>query len=147
MFTNTARRFRLLASAGAVMFAFAIGAPHALADPSGQPRIREQLGEIGAWAVPSTSKEKPRVSESQQAIVREKLEEIGAWAVPTTSTEKPLASEKLAGLNLFAPTTSLASSSEGFEWGDAAIGAGAVAALCAAAAAVVAVRKRTSPAQ
>lgn len=177
MFTLTASRFRLLVTAGAVMLAFAVGAPRAVADPPGQTRVHEQLGEIGAWAVPATSKEKPLVSESQQTSVREKLGEIGAWAVPSTSQENsmvresqqtsvreklgeigawaipstskkgPLLSEKLDGLNLSAPTTSLAPGSEGFEWGDAAIGAGAAAALCAAAAAAVAVRKRVSPAQ
>jgi hypothetical protein len=139
MFTITARRIRLLAIAGAAL-AFAIGAPCAMADRPGHTRVHEQLGEIGAWAVPSTSHRKPK--SSQQTSVRDKLEEIGAWAVPSTAEATPLRSEKLDGLNLSAPTTSLASSSEGFRWGDAAIGAGAAAALCAAAAAAVAVRKR-----
>src|SRR4030095_1353819 len=52
---------------------------------SQQASIREKLGEIGAWAVPSTS-----TTSTQQAIIREKLGEIGAWAVPSTSaTSKP----------------------------------------------------------
>ena len=69
------------------------------------------------------------VGQSQQAIIREKLQEIGAWAVPSTSAQnavvsKPLVSEKLAGLDLRAPTTTLAaSSSDGFDWNDAGIGA------------------------
>jgi len=177
MFTITAGSFRLLFTAGALMLAFGVGAPRAVADPPGQTRVRDQLGEIGAWAVPSTSKKMPFVSESQQTSVREKLGEIGAWAVPSssqgqspvresqrtnvreklgeigawavpsTSKKRPLLSEKLDGLNLSAPTTSLVPSSKGFEWGDLAIGGGSAAALCAAAAAAVAVRKRMSPAQ
>jgi hypothetical protein len=180
MFTTTARRFRLPAISGAAMLALALAAPSAVAGPSAQSRVREQLGEIGAWAVPSTSKQQPLVGESRQTIVREKLGEIGAWAVPSTSKESPLRSEKLDGLNLSAPTTRLgeigawavpsttkevplrsekldglnfsvpttrlASNSEGFEWGDAAIGAGTAAALFAAAAALVGVRRRISPA-
>jgi hypothetical protein len=70
----------------------AIAAPLAAA-PAGSARlpersqqsiIRDQLGEIGAWAVPSTSAATAKAfpEQSQQAIVREKLGEIGAWAVP-----------------------------------------------------------------
>jgi hypothetical protein len=61
---------------------------------------------------------------SQQAI-NSKLGEIGAWAVPSTpkTDSTPLVSEKLAGLDVGTPTTTLASSGEGFDWNDAAIGA------------------------
>jgi len=60
---------------------------------------------------------------SQPALVSDKLGEIGAWAVPSTQqTESgPLVSEKLAGLDL-SPTTTT-TSGEGFDWNDAAIGA------------------------
>ena len=146
MLTMTARRFRLPVISGAAMLALAIAAPNAVADAPGENSVREQLGEIGAWAAPS--KEKPPVGTSQQTILREKLGEIGAWALPSTSKESPLRSEKLDGLNLSAPTTSIARrKGDGFEWGDAAIGAGLAAALCATAAAVVGVRRRMTPAQ
>jgi uncharacterized protein (TIGR03382 family) len=69
---------------------------------SQQPIIREKLGEIGAWAVPSTS------TSTQQPTVREKLGEIGAWAVPSTSTSTP---------------TPVVSSDDGFDWNSAGIGA------------------------
>ena len=60
---------------------------------------------------------------SQQAIVRNKLGEIGAWAVPSTQQKNttPLVSEKLAGLDLQPATTS--ASGGGFDWNDAGIGA------------------------
>jgi hypothetical protein len=201
MSTITARRFRLLLSAGAVVLAVAGGPPSAVADPAGQNGVGERLGEIGAWAVPSTSDRKPLASESRPAIVREKLGEIGAWAVSSTAketrlvsdshpaivrdklgeigawavpTEKRLASdshpaivreklgeigawavsstasegrlvsEKRDMLNPSAPPATIASRNGGFEWRDAVIGA--LVALCAAAAAAVAVRKRMSPA-
>ena len=127
MFTLTAHRPHLPVTALTLMLAFAIGAPLAVANPAGQNHAREQLQEIGAWAVPATATATP----SQQRSVREQLQEIGAWAVPSTSS---------------APTTSLASSSEGFQWDVVAVGAGALAALCAAAAAFIASRKRMSPA-
>jgi hypothetical protein len=55
-----------------------------------QTSVREKLGELGAWAVPSTSQQQPL---SQQTSVREKLGELGAWAVPSIShqTQSPLA--------------------------------------------------------
>ena len=52
-----------------------------------QTSVREKLGEIGAWAVPSSSLQKPQLL--QQTSVREKLGEIGAWAVPSSSLQKP----------------------------------------------------------
>ena len=71
---------------------------------SQQGIIREKLGEIGAWAVPSAS-----TTSTQQPIIREKLGEIGAWAVPSTSrTSMP---------------TAVVSSDDGFDWNNAGIGA------------------------
>ena len=60
---------------------------------------------------------------SQQAIVRNKLGEIGAWAVPSTQQKNttPLVSEKLAGLDRQPAATS--TSGGGFDWNDAGIGA------------------------
>jgi hypothetical protein len=68
-----------------------------------QAIIREKLGEIGAWAVPSTS-----TRSTQQAIIREKLGEIGAWAVPSTSTTST--------------PTPVVSNDDGFDWNNAGIG-------------------------
>ena len=61
---------------------------------------------------------------SQQAIVANKLGEIGAWAVPSTQQKNttPLVSEKLAGLDVGTPTAT-ATSDGGFNWDDAGIGA------------------------
>ena len=53
-----------------------------------QTSVRERLGEIGAWAVPSLL-QKPQLL--QQTSVRERLGEIGAWAVPSISQQTPLA--------------------------------------------------------
>jgi hypothetical protein len=77
-----------------------------LAHQPGQPTVREQLREIGAWAVPSTSKQMPLAHQPGQPTVREQLREIGAWAVPSTSK-----------------TTVVASSSGEFDWSNAGIGA------------------------
>jgi len=89
---------------------------------------------------------------SQQALIREKLQEIGAWAVPSTSTQsgvvsKPLVSEKLAGLGLPAPTTTaVVSSSDGFDWNDAGIGAAFVlGAMLLGAASLVTIRRQHRP--
>jgi hypothetical protein len=70
---------------------------------SQQAIIREKLGEIGAWAIPSTS-----TRSTQQAIIREKLGEIGAWAVPSTSTRST--------------PTPVVSNDDGFDWNNAGIG-------------------------
>src|SRR5512132_38556 len=81
---------------------------YGLGQKSQQAIIREKLGEIGAWAVPSTS-----TTSTQQAIIREKLGEIGAWAVPstsTTSTQQAIIREKLGEIGAWAvPSTSTTS--------------------------------------
>jgi hypothetical protein len=89
--------------------------------------IREKLGEIGLWAVPSTSKvaSKPLSRPSQRAIIRQKLEEIGAWAVPTTSTPTPVAS-----------------SNGGFDWNNAGVGAALLFAAALIGVASLATRRR-----
>jgi hypothetical protein len=71
-----------------------------------QAALRVRLEEIGAWAVPSTSKQMPLAHQPGQPTVREQLREIGAWAVPPTSK-----------------TTVVASSSGEFDWNNAGIGA------------------------
>jgi hypothetical protein len=90
---------------------------------SQQAIIREKLGEIGAWAVPSTSS-----TPTHQSIIREKLGEIGAWAVPSTSTtSRP---------------TPVVSSDDGFGWNNAGIGAAFVLGAMLLGVASVATRRR-----
>ena len=74
-----------------------------------QAALRVRLEEIGAWAVPSTSKQMPLAHQPGQPTVGEQLREIGAWAVPSTSK-----------------TTVVASSSGEFDWSNAGIGAALV---------------------
>jgi len=90
---------------------------------SQQAIIREKLGEIGAWAVPST----PTTS-TQQPIIREKLGEIGAWAVPSTSTTST--------------PTLVVSSDDGFDWNNAGIGAAFVLGAMLLGVASMATRRR-----
>jgi hypothetical protein len=83
--------------------------------------VSQKLGEIGSWAVPATPKQPVAKSVDQQ------LGEIGAWAVPSKQTaDTPLVSEKLSGLGVGEPTTTTASSNDGFDWNDAGIGAALV---------------------
>ena len=81
------------------------------------PLVSDQLGEIGAWAVPSTQQK------NTTPLVSDQLGEIGAWAVPSTQQKNttPLVSEKLAGLDRQPAATS--TSGGGFDWNDAGIGA------------------------
>ena len=74
-----------------------------------QAALRVRLEEIGAWAVPATSKQMPLAHQPGQPTVGEQLREIGAWAVPSTSK-----------------TTVVASSSGEFDWNSAGIGAALV---------------------
>ena len=160
MCTTTAHRFRLLITAGTIVLAFAIGAPLALGDPPSQSRIRDRLGEIGAWAVPATSKEMPRVSESRQTSVREKLGEIGAWAVSSGpmgenatgqhgSRPTVLRPDDRAGIRGPATRTALSQPASiddhgTFNWRDATIGAAVALGLMllALSVALVVVRRR-----
>jgi hypothetical protein len=115
---------------------------------SQQAIIRAKLGEIGAWAVPSTS-----TTSTQQAIIREKLGEIGAWAVPSTSTtptHQVVIREKLGEIGAWAvPSTSttstptpVVSSDDGFDWNSAGIGAAFVFGAMLLGVASVATRRR-----
>jgi hypothetical protein len=74
-----------------------VAVPLATGSQSQQSVIRDKLGEIGAWAVPSTPNSTPNRSpteHSQQAYLVDKLGEIGAWAVPATPSQQPLYSEQ-----------------------------------------------------
>jgi hypothetical protein len=109
-----------------------------LAGQSQQAIIREKLGEIGAWAVPSISTQTEVVPKSQQAIIREKLGEIGAWAVPSNSTQTEVVPKSLPT----SPTTVVASSSDRFDWNDAGIGGAFVfGAVLLGAASLVTIRR------
>ena len=99
-----------LAFIGIVFASVLLWAAPAQAKPTGMSQ--GQLQEIGAWAVPSTSKQMPLANQPGQPTVREQLQEIGAWAVPSTS--KP---------------TVVASSSGEFDWNNAGIGAAVVLGL------------------
>ncbi len=102
--------------------------------------IREKLGEIGLWAVPSSKvASKPLSGPSQQALIREKLGEIGLWAVPSSKVaSKPLSGpsqqalirEKLGEIGLWAvpskPTARVTSGSDGFDWNKTGIGVGLI---------------------
>ena len=86
-----------------------------------QALVSDKLGEIGAWAVPTSP------NQTLPTRVDQQLEEIGAWAVPSKqNAETPLVSEKLSGLGVGQPTTTLASSGDGFDWNDAGVGAALV---------------------
>jgi hypothetical protein len=131
--------------------------PRAIADPPGQNRVREKLDEIGAWAVPSTSKEKRLASESQQTTIREKLGEIGSWAVPmgegttgqhaaTSTAARPDDRAGIRGPSAPTALSQLAQISDhgAFNWLDASIGALAalIAMLLATSATLLAFRRR-----
>ena len=74
-----------------------------------QALIRERLGEIGLWALPSTStvRSKPP-SRPAQALISERLGEIGLWALPSK------------------PTARATSGSDGFDWNNTGIGVGLI---------------------
>jgi len=112
-----------LAIIGIVFASVLLWAAPAQARPTGMSQ--GQLQEIGAWAVPSTSKQLPLANQPGQPTVREQLQEIGAWAVPATST-----------------TAVVASSSGEFDWNNAGIGAAVVLGLVVfGAATLLAVRR------
>ena len=96
-----------LAIIGIVFASALVWAGTAQAKPTGVSQ--GQLQEIGAWAVPSTSKQMPLANQPGRPTVREQLQELGGWAVPSTSK-----------------TTVVASSSGGFDWSNAGIGAAVV---------------------
>jgi hypothetical protein len=72
----------------------------------------------------STQTEVAGQSQPALPTVSQQLGDIGAWAVPSPqqTDTKPLVSEKLSGLGL-PTTTTVASGGEGFDWNDAGIGA------------------------
>jgi hypothetical protein len=80
-----------------------------------------------AWAKPTgmTKAEfQALITPSEGSNVTQQLEEIGAWAVPTKQpVSTPLVSEKLAGVGIPGPETTVSSTGGGFDWNDAGIGA------------------------
>ena len=81
---------------------------------------------------------------SQQAVTRDKLGEIGAWAVLSTSTPvgKPVASEISTGLSPTQPQQPVGSGGSDFDWGSTGIGVGIAALLIAGTATALFVRVR-----
>jgi hypothetical protein len=143
-----------------------LAVPVANAGQSQQAIIREKLGEIGAWAVPSPTQNavssKPQTGQSQQAIIREKLGEIGAWAVPsptqnavsskpqTGQSQQAIIREKLGEIGAWAvpsrSTGPVASSGDGFDWNDAGLGvAFAFGIILVGTAGVVTIRRYHGP--
>ena len=130
----------LLVAFTLAVLAFAV--PVASAGQSQQAIIRDKLGEVGAWAVPSptqnTVSSKPLTGQSQQAIIRDKLQEIGAWAVPSNSTQTEIVPKSLPA----SPTTVVASSRDRFDWNAAGIGGAFVfGAMLLGAASLVTIRR------
>ena len=156
----------LLVGVTSVVVAFVV--PSALAGQSQQTVIREKLGEVGAWAVPSAPTQsgvssRPATRQSQQTVIREKLGEVGAWAVPSTSTRSAVSSkrladqahqaivrEKLGEVGAWAvtptPVSPAVSSEDGFDWNAAGIGAALVfGTMLFGAASVATIRRHRGP--
>ena len=100
---------------------------------SQQALIREKLGEIGLWAVPSPRSRSPLA----RALIREKLGEIGCGQglrprSPRASgpSQRALIREKLGEIGLWAvpskPTARVTSSNDGFDWNNTGIGVGLI---------------------
>ncbi|HSB37477.1 MAG TPA: hypothetical protein VLD13_00200 [Gaiellaceae bacterium] len=117
----------------------------------GQYSVRQKLEEIGAWAVPSSQQGTgtPPVQVTPTGMTQAELSALMARSDGLNQkyglgrySGPALVSEKLAGLGTSEPTTSLASSGQGFDWNDAGIGAAFVfGAVFLAAGSVVAVRR------
>ncbi|HSD23936.1 MAG TPA: hypothetical protein VLB79_06370 [Solirubrobacterales bacterium] len=117
----------------------------------GQYSVRQKLEEIGAWAVPSSPQGTgtPPVQVTPTSMTQAELSALMARSDGLNQeyglgrySGPALVSEKLAGLGTSEPTTSLASSGQGFDWNDAGIGAAFVfGAVFLAAGSVVAVRR------
>ena len=133
-------RVRSIAGLGAAVAAIAIVAPLATAAPGQLFIPRSQMQAQGSRDARS------------RAATREKLGEIGAWAVPALRSPTPRLGEGLTGADRswLAPTASerpMVSPSNGFNWGDAGIGAGTAAfATLVVGGSVVALRRRLLPA-
>jgi hypothetical protein len=124
---------------------------------AGQSQQASKLGEIGAWAVPSTptTVSKPLPALSQQ--MAGKLGEIGLWAVPSHSSAvpKPLATQKtiqgkLGEIGAWAvpsnSTTPVVSGDNGFDLNNAELGASLMfGVLLIGAAGFVTIRRHQRP--
>jgi hypothetical protein len=120
---------------------------------AGQSQHVSRLGEIGAWAVPSTYNaiSKPLPALSQQ-MIQGKLGEIGLWAVPSHSAgpSKQAIRGELGEIGAWAvPSTSstpVVSTGDGFDWNNAEIGASLVlGTLLVGAASFVTIRRHHRP--
>ena len=148
---------RIFTSLCVVLVGLAVAVPVATASYQQQALVHQQLGEIGAWAVPTAVQGQPSVT-SERALVRQRLGEIGAWAVPTAVQSKPspasqraLVREQLGEIGAWAvpskpATTDVAANSADFNWND--VGIGAALGLCAlvlGVAGVVSIRRHHRP--
>jgi len=151
-----------------VAFAFAglaVAVPVATGSQSQQAIVREKLGEIGAWAVPSNSTQssRPIVSEKVAGLNLATFTEVGAidpWQQNLNARAKYAQTNDPWALNLFArqshrdseqtsagsPTTVSVVSTGGFNWDDAGIGAAfAVGIVLVGSASLVTIRRHHGP--
>jgi hypothetical protein len=137
---------RKLALIGMVVAGLLLTTSTAWSKPTGMSSSQFQaLIDRNAVNLPYGQYEYPQQTVSTLKVtpvdVNQKLEEIGAWAVPS----KPLVSEKLAGLDLQTPQANVSSTSQGFDWNDAGIGAGLALVGVLGIGAVLTVRHQHTP--
>ena len=119
----------------------------------GQYSVRQKLGEIGAWAVPSAPQKTgtPTLQVKPTGMTQAEFDALMARSDGLNQryglgrySGPALVSEKLAGLDTPGSTTTLVSSGQGFDWNDAGIGAAFVfGAVFLAAGSVVAIRRHS----
>lgn len=91
---------RIITSLIVALVGLSVAVPVASARYSQQALVRQQLGEVGAWAVPVQQHEPSAAS--LRALAPERLREIGAWTAPSTPTTTKVASSgsELNGQNV-----------------------------------------------
>ena len=109
-----------LAIIGMVFAGLMLSSATALAQPAGMTKAEYRAVLIRSEAL----NQRYGLGQYSQQAIDNKLGEIGAWAAPSSqqTDTTPLVSEKLSGLGVGEPTTT-ASSDRGFDWNDAGIGA------------------------
>jgi len=109
-----------LAIIGMVLAGLMLSSAGAWAQPTGMTKAEYRAMLIRSEAL----NQRYGLAQYSQQAINNKLGEIGAWAVPSSqqTDTKPIASEKLSGLGVGEPTAT-ASSDNGFDWSDAGIGA------------------------
>lgn len=109
-----------LAIIGMVLAGLMLSSAGAWAQPTGMTKAEYRAMLIRSEAL----NQRYGLGQYSQQAINTKLGEIGAWAAPSSqqTNTKPLVSEKLSGLGVGEPTAT-ASSNKGFDWNDAGIGA------------------------